>query len=227
MIVLGDSIAACSNVGGPMGTNCALKKLYDYVKATYAPALLYDNQAVGGAVSTDVPARQIGQVTTGPGPALVLIYVGGNDLAKYLFASDATAANGLTTDLPKVLEAWDKVFAFFNDKAKFPDGYRLIMNNQYNPFDDCTAAPYNVSAKKFELLKTFNEALATTAQKNGAALTDQYTPFLGHGHNYNVMRCPHFMAGAAPWMADLIHPNAAGHTDLFEQWKKVVDRLYH
>jgi lysophospholipase L1-like esterase len=227
MIVLGDSIAACSNVGGAMGANCSLKKLYDHVKATYAPSLAYDNAAVGGAVTTDVPARQLGQVMTGSGPALVVIYVGGNDLAKYLFASDAAAANGLTTDLPKVLEAWEMIFAFFDDKAKFPDGYRLIMSNQYNPFDDCTAPPYNISSRKFELLQTFNGELAKLAQKHGAALTDQYTPFLGHGHHYNVMRCPHFLSGAMPWMADLIHPNPAGHEDLFQQWKKVVDGLYH
>ena len=184
------------------------------------------DHAVGGAVTTDVPERQLATVKTGPGHALVVVYVGGNDLARYLFASDMAAGNGLETDLPKVLAAWDQVFAFFDDKAKFPDGYRLIMNSQYNPFDDCTAAPYNVSAKKFELLHTFNDRLAGVAQSKGATLTDQFTPFLGHGHHYGVMSCPHFMAGAAPWMGDLIHPNPAGHDDLFQQWKKTVDHLY-
>jgi lysophospholipase L1-like esterase len=226
MIVLGDSIAACQNVGGKMGPDCSLRKLYDYTKATYAPALTYENVAVGGAVTADVSASQLGGVTPGPGAALVVIFVGGNDLAKYIFASDAAAMKGLETDLPGVLAAWGQVFAFFGDRSKFPDGYRMIMNNQYNPFDDCTALPYNVSAKKFELLHQFNDELAKLAQARGATITDQYTPFLGHGHHYNVMSCPHYIPGAAGWMSDLIHPNAAGHADLFEQWKKTVDGLY-
>jgi lysophospholipase L1-like esterase len=227
MIVLGDSIAACQNVGGKMGADCSARKLYDYVKATYAPALVYENQAVGGAVTADVPARQLEAVKAGPGAVLLLVYVGGNDLAKYIFSSDAAATKGYETDLPGVLAAWNQVFAFFDDKSKFPDGYRAVMNSQYNPFDDCTAVPYNVSAQKFELLHQFNGELAKLAQAKGASLTDQYTPFLGHGHHYNVMRCPHFMTGAAGWMSDLIHPNAAGHEDLFQQWKKTVDALYH
>jgi len=224
--VLGDSIAACQNVGGKMGADCSLRKLYDHIKASYAPALTYENVAVGGAVTADVPDNQLAGVTPGPGAALVVIYVGGNDLAKYIFTSDDAAMKGLETDLPGVLAAWEKVFAFFGDKSKFPDGYRLMMSSQYNPFDDCTAIPYNVSAKKFELLHRFNDELAKLAQAKGATITDQFTPFLGHGHHYNVMRCPHYMPGAAGWMADLIHPNAAGHADLFEQWKKTVDALY-
>lgn len=226
MIVLGDSIVACSNIGGPMGADCSIKKLYDYVKATYAPELTYENDAMGGAVTDDVPGKQLGGVTTGAGHALVVVYIGGNDLAKYLFSTDMGAMSGLATDMPKVLADWDQVFATFNDQAKFPDGYTMIMNNQYNPFDDCTAPPYNISAEKNQLLVMFNTALAGVAQKNNATLTDQYTPFLGHGHHYMVMTCPHYIAGAAGWMDDLIHPNAAGHTDLFEQWKKVVDQLY-
>ncbi len=73
---------------------------------------------------------------------------------------------------------------------------------------------------------TFNGALADVAQKNGAMLTDQYTPFLGHGHHFMVMTCPHYMTDAVGWMDDIIHPNAAGHEDLFQQWKKVADRMY-
>ena len=38
--------------------------------------------------------------------------------------------------------------------------------------------------------------------------------------------CPHFKANLTPWMDDLIHPNAAGHENLFQQWKATVDRLY-
>jgi hypothetical protein len=226
LVVLGDSIAACSNVGGKMGADCSARKLHDHLKAMVSPGLVYENLAVGGAVTEDIPARQLGEVRPGPGPLLVLVYAGGNNLSRYIFASDAAAVSGLDTELPRVLEAWRQIFAFFDDQTKFPGGYRLMMSNQYNPFDDCTALPYNVSRKKFELLRTFNGELARVAMQRGASFTDQYTPFLGHGHHAAVMRCPHFKPGSVGWMGDLIHPNAAGHENLFQQWKKTVDGLY-
>jgi lysophospholipase L1-like esterase len=226
LVVLGDSIAACTNIGQDSGPDCGLRKLYDYVKASYAPALVYDNQALGGAVTGDVPTRQLPRVKTGPGHVLVVIYVGGNDLSKYMFAFDPAAERGFTTDLPAVKAAWDRIFEFFQDRARFPDGVTVVMNNQYNPFDDCSAAPYFISAKKHELLARFNQELAAIAAAKGARLTDQYTPYRGHGHHYNVARCPHYAAGATPFMDDLIHPNAAGHDNLFQQWKRVVDQLY-
>lgn len=225
-IVLGDSIAACANVGNENGASCSAKKLFDHVKASYAPALVYQNVAVGGAVTEDVPARQLQTVTTGAGHALVLIYIGGNNLAKYLFSGDAVAERGYMSDLPGVKASWEAIFAFFQDKTKFPDGATVLMNNQYNPFDGCTAAPYFLSAKKNMLLDAFNKELATIAGAKGASLTDQHTPFLGHGHHYSVNTCPHFKANLTPWMDDLIHPNAAGHENLFQQWKATVDRLY-
>jgi lysophospholipase L1-like esterase len=165
-------------------------------------------------------------VTTGPGHALVLIYIGGNNLAKYLFAGDAVAERGYMTDLPDIKANWEAIFGFFQDKTKFPDGSTVLMNNQYNPFDDCTAAPYFLSAKKNMLLDAFNKELATIASAKGAVLTDQHTPFLGHGHHYSVRTCPHYKDNQTPWMDDLIHPNAAGHENLFQQWKATVDRLY-
>jgi lysophospholipase L1-like esterase len=225
LVVLGDSIAACSNVGNENGPDCSLKKLADHLRSKYAPALVYENEAVGAAVTSDVPT-QMGRVMGGPGHVLVLVYVGGNDLAKYMFASDAAAEQGFMTDLPRVLASWSQVFAFFDDRTRFPDGYTLVMNTQYNPFDDCTAAPYFLSAKKIELLGVFNMELARVAREKSAILTDQYKPYLGHGHHYNVRTCPNFMQGATPFMADLIHPNPAGHENLFQQWKTVIDRLY-
>jgi hypothetical protein len=76
------------------------------------------------------------------------------------------------------------------------------------------------------LLDAFNKELAAIASAKGAVLTDQHTPFLGHGHHYNVKSCPHYKDGLPAWMDDLIHPNAAGHENLFQQWKATVDRLY-
>lgn len=226
LIVLGDSIVACSNVGERMGADCSVKKLYDYLKATYAPNLLYENLSVGGAVTVDVTMKQLATVKTGAGHALVLIYIGGNDLAKYMFSTDAQAIAGMEKDMPVITDSWMKVFAFFADASKFPDGARLMMNSQYDPFDDCTAAPYNLTAKKIELLHTFNGELEKLAASDKAVFVDQFTPFLGHGHHVDVMKCPYYKPGLTAWMGDLIHPNAAGHENLFQQWKAAVDRLY-
>jgi lysophospholipase L1-like esterase len=226
LVVLGDSIAACMNVGGPSGAGCGPRLLADYLRTTYAPMLEYENRAVGGAVTTDVPARQLALVAGGPGHVLVLVYVGGNDLSRQLLATDQAAIAGVTGALPAINDAWDQIAAYFGDRGRFPDGYTLIMNNQYDPFDDCTAPPFFLSAMKIELLHTFNQTLQDIATRTGAHLTDQFTPFLGHGHHYDVASCPHYQPGAAPWMSDLIHPNGAGHEDLFQQWKVVVDRLY-
>jgi lysophospholipase L1-like esterase len=161
-----------------------------------------------------------------PGHALVVIYVGGNDLAKYMFVLDGAAEQGLKADLPKVLDAWEKIFAFFGDPAKFPDGATVLVSNQYNPFDNCMAAPYFLTPKKNELLAQFNDAVKAVATQKKALFTDQFTPFLGHGHHYRVDRCPFFMANATPFMDDVIHPNPAGHDNLFQQWKKTLDPVY-
>ena len=226
LVVLGDSITACSNLGSKQDPGCSPFKLFQYLKTTYAPTLEYENEAIGGAVTEDVPERELDAVMTGPGHVLALIFVGGNDLRRYLLSDDATAEMGFRTSLLEVKAAWARTFAFFADRAKFPDGVTVLMNNQYNPWDGCTAFPYFLSARKNQLLGAYNMELAAIAAANGAQLVDQHTPFLGHGHHYNVRSCPHYMAGATPFMGDLIHPNRAGHEHLFQQWKKVVDRLY-
>jgi lysophospholipase L1-like esterase len=225
-IVLGDSIVACLGVGDKNGADCGPRKLHEYLAAGPAPGVTYENAAISGAVTADVPARELPGLRTGPGHALVMIYVGGNDLRPYLVGADVAAEAGLAKAVPELEVAWKQVFAFFADKAKFPDGATILMNNQYDPFDDCTAAPYFISAKKHSLLRSYNDVLARLAHDNGAVLTEQYTPYLGHGHHYAVKTCPHYQAGLTPFMNDLIHPNVAGHDHLFQQWKQVVDGFY-
>lgn len=227
MVVLGDSIAACAGVGGKDGATCGPKLFHSQLAAGYAPGLLYQNRSVSGAVTTNVPDSQLGSVAGGEGHVLALVYVGGNDMQKYLTRTDSAAEAGLRGDLPGLIEDWRSVFAYFNDSANFPDGATIIMNNQYNPFDDCTAPPYNLSGAKSALLGEYNAELATLADEfDNVALTDQHTPYLGHGHHYNAAACPHYQAGLEPFMNDLIHPNAAGHQNLADQWGLVADQLY-
>src|SRR5437867_323164 len=52
VVVLGDSITACSVIGGAQNADCVSKKVSDYVMATYH-ATTYQNLAVGGAKLAD------------------------------------------------------------------------------------------------------------------------------------------------------------------------------
>ncbi len=227
LVVLGDSIAACFGVNGRDAASCGPKIFSEDMATRYAPGISYENLAVSGSVTTDIVDEQLATIFTGAGHAMVLIYVGGNDIQRYLTQADAAAEAGLSADLPGIKDDWRSIFAFFADTTNFPDGATIIMNNQYNPFDECTAPPFNLSSTKNALLVQFNTELANLAdEEEGVYLTDQYTAYLGHGHHYNVQACPHYQAGLQPFMEDLIHPNVAGHAHLAVQWSAMADTLY-
>jgi len=228
LVVLGDSITACSTIGGINGAGCSPHIFHGYVDSNYASGVAYQNYAVGGAVTKDVPDNQLDNIPTGQaGHVLVLIYIGGNDLQPYIFISDDAAQSRFDTEMPDILAQWQRIFDFFDDSQAFPDGVTIMMNSQYDPFDDCTAAPYNLSPLKIQLLGQFNADLRQLADSHdNVVFTDQHTPYLGHGHHYNVAECPYYIPNAEPWMEDLIHPNAAGHANLATQWAKTADRMY-
>jgi hypothetical protein len=197
------------------------------VKTNYAPDAVYENRAVGGAQTAGL-TQQYTQIQGGPGHVLLMVYMGGNDLAPYIFQSDSAAMNAFNGIIGGVVEDWQELFAYFDDAARFPDGVTIVMNNQYNPFDDCTASPYNLSQVKSNLLHMFNAVLVDLANEHfqNTILVDQYTPYLGHGHHYNVMACPHYSAGQTAYMKDLIHANPAGNTALATVLNEGADRLY-
>jgi len=100
-IVLGDSIVACQGVGGTDSPDCAPKQFHTHYDSTYQ-TLPYENRAVSGARTADVVNQQLATVPTGmAGHALVVIYVGGNDLSPNLLLPDAAAESnfaGICTD---------------------------------------------------------------------------------------------------------------------------------
>ncbi|CAN5916079.1 hypothetical protein BH11MYX3_BH11MYX3_11790 [soil metagenome] len=226
VVVLGDSITACSVIGGPQNADCVSKKFSDYVIAQYG-ATTYQNLAVGGAKLSDI-AAQLNAIQPGAGPALVVIYIGGNDLSPFIFQSDAQAMAAYDMIEPMLVSVYEAVFTKLANTTTFPNGAVLLMNTQYNPFDDCTASPYNLSAAKIAILHKFNDKVRAIADSHGnaAIVVDQFTPFLGHGHHYDVAACPHYMAGAASWMQDTIHANPAGNVDLANVMNGGADRLY-
>src|SRR5438874_386312 len=82
---------------------------------------------------------------------------GGNDLAPYIFMSDAQAMAAWNGTIKANLQStYAATFATLADPSKFPGGATLLMNTQYNPFDECAAGPYNVSLVKQAILGEFN-----------------------------------------------------------------------
>jgi lysophospholipase L1-like esterase len=228
IVILGDSITACSVIGGPMAADCVSKQFSDYVIAHYGTGATYENYAVGGAQIKDI-AGQLAGVPATQGPTLMMLFIGGNDLTPYLTQSDAAAMTGWTGTVEPMMQAmYDATFTALADTSKFPGGATLLMNTQYNPFDDCTASPYNISAAKTAILNEFNDKIKTIAGAHGASaiVVDTHSPFLGHGHHYNVTTCPYYMANATQYMQDLIHANAAGNAVLAGVDNGGADRLY-
>ena len=120
------------------------------------------------------------------------------------------------------------IFAFLGDSGNFPDGVTVLMNTQYNPFDDCTASPYpTVTPAKNEIVNAHNAALTARAgARDWAFIADQHGPFLGHEHHFDKPECPNYIDGADNWMNDLIHPDATGHGNLSVVLQSQVDEMY-
>lgn len=233
MLVLGDSILACAGQpGGRNGAGCSARMVWSWLEAEVAPGIQYENLAVGGAVTADITSEQLANVTAGrPGHTLVLIGVGGNDMQRLLGGSDSAAEASFDALLPTLDEQWTNILAFFDDPANFPDGVTLVVNNQYNPFDDCTATPYLfMSPVKTQLLHQFNEHLsARLGQRDNVRVVDLHGAFLGHGQHYRTQSCPYYDAGADYWMiggTDLIHPGTAGHAGIAASVRSVLEELY-
>lgn len=229
LVVLGDSIVACAGRGngGIDSPTCSPKMLHAYMDTTYTKGVTYENISDPGAVTEDVPDTQIPMLEGGAGHLLVVVYVGGNDLSPYIYQSDKAAEEGFEREKPKMLAAWARAYAALNDKSKFPDGVTIIINNQYNLFDDCSMGTYALSPTKIGLFHKYNEEVAMRAEgKSNVFLADQFTPFLGHGLNYNTQGCPYYKQGNENWMADFLHPNVRGHAQLLSVWQGLVDSLY-
>lgn len=230
-IVFGDSILACSTEsGGKTAPGCSARLVHEHVESI-APGVTYENAAVGGAVTTDVPGQMAGVDATLPGHAVVVIGIGGNDLSGFLLTPDQTAMDQFDELSERLDDAWDEMFAWLLDDAHFPDGFTLVVDNQYNPFDDCTADPYSfMTPLKTELLGVFNDRVAERLEAHANAhLSDIYGAFLGHGHHWNTAGCPHTKDGADYWMiggTDLIHPSTAGHASIAVEIQAVIDDVY-
>ncbi len=234
MMFFGDSLFACfGQVGEKNAPSCSARLGHEYLSDNYAPEVTYENLAVSGAVTADVINQQMPGAPVGmPGHTLVVIWVGGNDISGLLLSSDAEAEASYRDDLAPRLEMyWDQMLAWVDDPANFPDGATLVINTQFNPFDDCSQNPYAfMSPLKTALLAEYNDVLrARVAGREDTYLSDQYPVFLGHGHHYATQGCPNYEEGSAYWMiggTDLVHPNGLGHVSIAGTLDGALDEIY-
>jgi lysophospholipase L1-like esterase len=218
-----------------MSEMCSIKSTETYVAGKY-PGLAYENYAVNGALIADVVNTQLSKVAGSSGFVFVNLFIGGNDLAAHLYEPDATAMQSWANLQPAATMNMNTIFSYFEDTTKFPGGAVILVNSQYNPFDDCVTFTNSFATTyKQTVIQQFNALLVTIAAGHKSAyVVDQYGAVLGHGDNYNQAMsnaspstaCPYYMAGNASWMADLIHPNAQGHVPLGQHMTAAVDAVF-
>ena len=235
-VVLGDSVPAGSvGVNGKEDPQNGFKVMQQYLIDNYADSsLTYENYAVGGAQTAGVPDSQLGNIPTGmPGHVLVNIHIGGNDLAPFIFQSDQQAEDAFDPLIADGLANWQLIFDFFDDAGNFPDGTTLLVNTQYNPFDDCDATHSGISLSdlKSALLREYNETIeAEAAMHANAYVADQHPVFLGHGHIYDKPECASYIDSSAQyWMVggfDFIHANSLGHGAMGQTFVQNANAMY-
>jgi lysophospholipase L1-like esterase len=234
-IVLGHSVAHCYDVGGTMSETCSLKSTETYLAGKF-PGLAYENYAVDGALIADVVNTELPMVAGSAGNVFVNLYIGGNDLAAHLYEPDAIAMLSWTNLQPAATQDLNTILSYFEDKTKFPGGATILVNSQYNPFDDCVTNSNSFATTfKQQVIQQFNALLVTVAAGHkSAVVVDQFGAVLGHGDNYDQASsnaspptaCPYYMSGNATWMADLIHPNELGHVPLGKAMTAAVDAVF-
>lgn len=242
-IVLGDETALGRTPGldGPEDDRGGFRMMYNHLVKEYGfSGLEYENYAKAATKTEDVPKKQTdGVVPTGKsGHVLVNINVGGKDLVDFAAKSDDVAKQAFVDKEPLVEGAWKDIFKFFNDKDKFPDGATIIVNNVFNPMDDCvnTHSPHFVlllihmglSDVKTKLLGKFNQKLKDMADmEDNRFLANHHVAFRGHAHLYDNKECPHYMPDAEYWLVEQkTDINIEGQAAFGKTLKDLAKKMY-
>jgi lysophospholipase L1-like esterase len=170
----------------------------------------------GGAVSSNL-AGQLATVSHDlPGPVLVTITIGGNNMTAsfvdILQGQDAKDITAMKADL-------DAALAEIHSPDRFGKGVTATVfeANVYDPSDDVAAnfsncpTPLNLIPSTFDIATTFttwNQMVSTAVAANaGDVDVDIHGKFLGHG-----VQLP--SDGTRWFFTDCIHPNRYGHDEL-------------
>lgn len=149
-----------------------------------------------------------------PGPTLIYVTIGGNDML------DALVSQGLPT-IGDRIEADLREFATsLLAPGRFPDGVLLHVTNIYEPTDgegqtDACFFGLNLAAVQ-PVLDDVNDRTRALAQELGFAWVDLRGHFLGHGFNHaNPSNPNHHADDPTLWLQDdCIHPNRRGHHEV-------------
>lgn len=169
----------------------------------------------GGAVSADL-AGQLAKVPHDlPGPVLVTITIGGNDMTAafvdILQGKDAA-------DLAATKANIDAALAEIHSPDRFGTGVTATVfeANVYDPSDDVAPnfascpAPLSLIPSTFDIATTFttwNGAIGASIAATGDVDVDSHAIFLGHGAEKPT-------DGTRWFYSDCIHPNKFGHDQL-------------
>lgn len=223
LVVLGDSVGACTGAGGRDAPNCAARLFQGWLESRQDSAVAYHNLAIEGARARDVVEVELAKVTSARRHTIVIVNVGGNDLQPLLHAPAAQLQSRFAALMNEFPNHWQAIADRFSNQVQFPEGTTLLFNGLYDPFDACSQPPHNAEADRLELIRTYNLRLKRwLASQSNAHFIEVYDAFLGHANMYNVAGCPHYSPNATPWMFDLFHPNELGYAKINMLWRETL-----
>ncbi len=204
LVVLGDSIGD----GGGQGPYY-YNLLRDALGAHYGP-IEYRNRAQSGSKTGALLGQIQGLPAALPGPVVVAITSGGNDmkdnLLPILAGLDGPLRTQMGANIDAALDALEapgrfgagvEVFVFYATIYDASDGQGNFGSSGCNVELDSPS-----STDPF--FESWNGEIGARVVDHGAALVDMHGHFYGHGFNHP----PSWYAG------DCTHPNTAGHAEL-------------
>ena len=235
-VALGDSIS--TGYGLPDVTTSFVNLLYQNNNTVYPseagqdlstkyPGIQINNLAVTGATSFDVVSGQMPSVPTGAGsPRFVTVIIGGNELIDSCGVSPCdgavfgcTVSQGTTFSYNFKARLKGQIVQALQNTALYPRLQKIVIGNIYDPTDGVGLAAYGWTDGEL-VLTQYNQRISEVASETGVSLVDIYTPFLGHGTQYNNTGNPYYDASDPTYWYNPseipvpIHPYTLGHHHL-------------
>lgn len=202
LVILGDSI---SDGGGQPPYYYQL--LHDALEGYYGSPIVYENVAQSGSQTGALLGQVASLPSTMPGPVVVVITSGGNNLKNNaiaaLLGNDETLRQQMTAEIDAALDALEAPDRFGPgvDVHVFETNIYDASDGQGNFATGGCALPVNAPNGSTEIFAAWNQAIADAVDAHQQVLVDMHGHFQGHGFN-----------GMDSWYAsDCTHPNSAGH----------------
>ncbi len=190
------------------------------LKTRYGAGLMVVNAAVPGAVSADLPGQVTGLPSSLPGPVIVTVTIGGNDMQQNIGAiltmSDQPMRDAFRANIASALGQLTK-------PGRFGDGVdvHVFEAEIYDPsggtgnLAQCPPPLGYLPMMPFDpYFAPWNEVVDTEVPKHGSSFP---SPMHALFH-------PHPVASSDSWFfSDCIHPNAKGHNAIRSMfWEEIT-----